>query len=176
MQGGHSDWYIFRVAETFLLRAEAYFWKGDLANAATDINKVRSRAGAPALAASAINIGTILDERARELFYEEPRKTELTRIAYILAMTGKPAYNGKTYSMTNFSENNFFFDRVMEKNIFYQRGIKTNFGVTYTLSPYHVLWPVPTSSIQANTYGRINQNKGYTGFALNVPPLDKIPE
>ena len=31
MQGGHTDWYIFRIAETYLLSAEAYFWKGDLA-------------------------------------------------------------------------------------------------------------------------------------------------
>ena len=176
MQGGHSDWYIFRIAETYLLRAEAYFWKGDLANAAADLNRVRARANAPALTAANINIGTILDERARELFYEEPRKTELTRIAFILAMTGTPAYNGKTYSLSSFSENNFFYDRIMEKNIFYQRSVRTNFGVNYTISPYHVLWPVPTSSIQANTYGRINQNKGYVGFERNLPPLDKIPE
>ncbi len=176
MQGGHSDWYVFRIAETYLLRAEAYFWKGDMANAAADINKVRTRAAAPALAASAINIGTILDERARELFYEEPRKTELTRIAYILAMTGIAADNGKTYSIANFSDNNYFYDRIMAKNIFYQRGIRTNFGVTYTISQFHVLWPVPTSSIQGNTYGRINQNKGYVGFERNVPALDKIPE
>jgi hypothetical protein len=30
----------------------------------------------------------ILDERARELYYEEPRKTELTRIAFTFAKTG----------------------------------------------------------------------------------------
>src|SRR5690606_22716255 len=29
-QGGNSDWYIFRLAETYLLRAEAIFWKGEL--------------------------------------------------------------------------------------------------------------------------------------------------
>jgi hypothetical protein len=39
-----------------------------------------------------------------------------------------------------------------------------------------VLWPVPTVSIQANSNGHINQNKGYTGFATNVAPLDLIPE
>ncbi|MEO5782442.1 MAG: RagB/SusD family nutrient uptake outer membrane protein [Ginsengibacter sp.] len=175
-QGGHTDWYIFRIAETYLLRAEAYFWKGDLASAAADINKVRTRAGATPLLAAQVNIGTILDERARELYYEEPRKTELTRIAYLLAMTGKPADNGKTYSLANFSDNNYFYDRIIAKNIFYRTGVKTNHGDQYTISPYHVLWPVPTSSIQANTYGRINQNKGYTGYGLNAPPLDKIPE
>ncbi|RYF91000.1 MAG: RagB/SusD family nutrient uptake outer membrane protein, partial [Chitinophagaceae bacterium] len=94
MQGGHTDWYVFRLAETYLLRAEAYFWKGDLLNAAADVNQVRTRAQAAAIAPAAVNIGSILDERARELFYEEPRKTELTRISYIFAMTGKPAENG----------------------------------------------------------------------------------
>lgn len=175
-QGGHSDWYVFRLAETYLLRAEAYFWKGDLVNAAADINRIRARASAPAILAANVNIGTVLDERARELFYEEPRKTELTRIAYILAMTGKPAYNGKTYSLSNFSTNNFFYDRIIEKNIFYARRLRTNFGNIYTISPYHVLWPVPTPSIEANTYGRINQNIGYSGADRNLPALDKIPE
>lgn len=28
LQGGNSDWYVFRLAETYLLRAEAYWWKG----------------------------------------------------------------------------------------------------------------------------------------------------
>lgn len=174
MQGGHTDWYVFRIAETYLLRAEAYFWKGELANAAADINAVRSRAGAAPIDPSQVNIGTILDERNRELFYEEPRKTELTRIAYILAMTGQP-YNGKTYTLANFSENNFFYDRIMEKNVFYRNGVRTNYGNVFTISPHHVLWPVPTSSINANSYGRINQNKGYIGYELNEPPLTTIP-
>jgi len=174
MQGGHTDWYVFRIAETYLLRAEAYYWKDDLASAAADINKVRARAKAAPYTPASINIGTILDERARELYYEEPRKCELTRIAYIFALTGKTAYNGKVYSLTNFSENNFFYDRVKEKNVFYKNGVKTNHGDQYTMSPYHVLWPVPQSAIRANVSGHINQNKGYSGSECNVPPIDKI--
>ncbi|GAB3698196.1 hypothetical protein GCM10027592_23060 [Spirosoma flavus] len=174
--GGHTDWYVFRLAETYLLRAEAYFWKGDLANAANDLNQVRTRAGCSPLTADKINIGTILDERARELYFEEPRKTELTRIAYILAQTGKPAYNGKTYSLNNFSDNNFFYDRVMEKSNFYNKGVVTRHGDEYKISPYHVLWPVPQSAIDGNSKGRINQNKGYAGFELNVAPLTELPK
>ncbi|MCA0234658.1 MAG: RagB/SusD family nutrient uptake outer membrane protein [Bacteroidetes bacterium] len=172
--GGHTDWYVFRLAETYLLRAEAHFWKGDLASAATDLNQVRTRAGAAPLAADKINIGTILDERARELYFEEPRKTELTRIAYILAQTGKPAYNGKTYSLANFSDNNFFFDRVIEKSNFYNKGVKTRHGDEYKMSPYHVLWPVPQSAIDGNSKGIINQNKGYAGYERNIPALTSI--
>ncbi|PQA54022.1 RagB/SusD family nutrient uptake outer membrane protein [Siphonobacter curvatus] len=175
-RGGNSDWYVFRLAETYLLRAEAYYWKGNLASAAMDLNAVRTRAGAKEMAPADVNIGTILDERARELYYEEGRKTELTRIAYLFALTGKAAYNGKTYNLENFSENNFFYDRIMEKNEFYNKGVVTNHGDRYTMSPYHVLWPIPRNAIRSNTQGRINQNKGYSGYEENVPALTKIEQ
>ncbi len=176
MQGGHTDWYIFRIAETYLLRAEAYFWKGDLASAAADINQVRTRAGCAPITAAQVNMGTILDERARELYYEEPRKTELTRVAYLFAKTGKAAENGKTYTLDNFSTSNYWYDRIMSKTDFYNKGVKTNHGDMYTMSAYHVLWPVPSVSIAANSYGHINQNKGYVGFETNIPDLTTIPK
>lgn len=173
-RGTNTDWYVFRLAETYLLRAEAYYWKGDLASAMSDINVVRARANATLLTdISKINIGTILDERARELYWEEPRKTELTRIAYIFAMSGKSAYNGKTYNLNAFSDQNFFYDRIMEKNDFYKNNVRTLQGVNYRIAPYHVLWPVPASAQRFNTEGHINQNKGYIGYESNVPALDK---
>ncbi len=174
-RGTNTDWYVFRLAETYLLRAEVYYWKGDLALAMQDINEVRRRANATLLTdASKITIGTILDERARELFWEESRKTELTRIAFIFAQTGKPAYNGKTYSLATFSDNNFFYDRIMEKNDFYKNNVPTLQGVKFTIAPYHVLWPIPASAQRFNTTGHINQNKGYIGYESNVPAKDKI--
>ncbi|HSU49279.1 MAG TPA: RagB/SusD family nutrient uptake outer membrane protein [Segetibacter sp.] len=174
-QGGHSDWYMFRLAETYLLRAEAYFWKGDLAAAAADINAVRTRAGCAPITAGEVNMGTILDERARELFFEENRKTELTRISFLFAKTGKAAENGKVYTLAGISESNYLYDRVMAKNNFYKLGLVTNHADKYTMSPYHILWPIPTRSINGNSNGRINQNKGYVGFENNVPALEKIP-
>ncbi|TKC13177.1 RagB/SusD family nutrient uptake outer membrane protein [Pedobacter polaris] len=175
-RGTNTDWYVFRLAETYLLRAEAYYWKNNLGLAMADINQVRARANATLLTnASTITIGTILDERARELYYEEPRKTELTRIAYIFAQTGQPAYNGKTYNLAAFSDNNFFYDRIIEKNDFYRNKVPTISGVNFKISPFHVLWPVPGTAQRFNTQGRINQNKGYTGYENNVPALDKIP-
>lgn len=175
-QGGHTDWYIFRLAESYLLRAETKFWMGDLAGAAEDINAVRTRAGAAPYEASEINIGTILDERARELYYEEPRKTELTRMARIFALTGKAAYNGKSYNEDMFSQDNFYYDRIMEVTDYYNKGVFTRHGDTYTLSPYHVLWPIPQGAINSNTKGHLNQNEGYFGFENNVPPLTSIEE
>lgn len=175
-QGGHTDWYVFRLAETYLLRAEAYYWKGDLVQAAEDINAVRTRANAAPVDAANVTIATILDERARELYYEEPRKTELSRMAYLFAKTGKAAYNGKTYTLDNFSQDNFFYDRIMETTHFYNKGVSTRHGDHYTMSPYHVLWPIPANAINANTLGRINQNIGYSGAEKNVPALTEIVE
>lgn len=172
--GGDSDWYIFRLAETYLLRAEAYVWKGDFANAAEDVNQIRRRAEAPDLTAADMNIGTILDERARELYYEEPRNTELTRMALIFAMTGTPAYNGKSYNMASFHTENFWYDRIMESTAFYNQGVITIHGDEYTMSPYHSLYPIPASAINANTQGQINQNLGYPGADRNVEPKTSI--
>ncbi|REG92835.1 RagB/SusD family nutrient uptake outer membrane protein [Algoriphagus antarcticus] len=173
-QGGNTDWYIFRLAESYLLRAETKYWLGDLAGAAADINAVRTRAGAAPYTAADITIGTVLDERARELYYEEPRKTELTRMARIFAMTGKTPYNGKSYNEADFSQNNFYYDRIMEVTDYYNKGVFTRHGDTYTLSPYHVLWPIPQNAINSNTKGHLNQNEGYYGFENNIPPLTTI--
>ena len=175
MRGGNTDWYVMRLAETYLIRAEAYVWKGDLTNAAADVNAVRTRAKCAPYTAANMSIGTILDERARELYFEEGRKTELTRIAYLFAKTGQP-YNGKTYTLANFSTSNFMVDRILEKNVFYRTNFITIHQDVFRISQYHVLWPIPQSAILGNTDGRINQNKGYSGAELNVPALDVIPE
>ncbi len=92
-----------------------------------------------------------------------------------MAKSGK-AYNGKTYSVNDFSKANFFFDRVMDKNIFYKTKAKNVRGDAYTMSAYHVLWPIPRPAILANSLGQINQNIGYAGSETNKPALDNIPE
>ena len=174
-RGGNTDWYVFRLAETYLLRAEAYLWKGDVTNALADVNRVRNRAGADSYTDTYdFNLGTILDERARELFYEETRNCELTRISYIYAKTGKPCYNGKSYNLKDFSKSNFWYDRIMEKTEFFNKGVKTVSGDEFTMSPFHVLWPIPQTVIDANSMGVINQNEGYTGYDNNVPPVETI--
>ncbi|GLR16947.1 RagB/SusD family nutrient uptake outer membrane protein [Portibacter lacus] len=167
--GGRGDWYLYRLAETYLLRAEAHYWKGNNSAAMEDINKIRNRAGAASLEIGDVNMGAILDERARELYYEEPRKTELTRIAYIYAQTGKAADNGKTYSMDNFSENNFWYDRVIEKNAYYRENVVAP-HYTYRAAPHIVLWPIPAAAINSNTQGTINQNAGYPSFKGTIEP------
>jgi hypothetical protein len=79
-----KDWYIMRMPETYLLRAEAHFHNGDLQKAADDVNVVRGRAHATPVTASDVNLDLILDERARELFMEEFRLNTLTRMGKLV--------------------------------------------------------------------------------------------
>lgn len=174
--GGASDMYVYRLAETYLIRAEAYFWKGDLGNAANNLNAVRTRAGAAPYTADDINIGTILDERARELYWEEFRHVEMVRVSYLFTKTGKADEYGKTYTFDKFSTENYWYNRIMDKTDFYNKGVKTVHGDEYTMSSLHILWPVPQGAIDSNTRGRINQNYGYDGYDLNVTPFDNIDD
>ena len=187
-KGGKSPWYIYRSAEVYLLMGECYYWKNDAANAAAMLNVVRQRAGADPLTASDINIGEILAERARELYYEENRHVELVRISYTFAKTGKPCevFNGDVYKLDNFSGPggtganvkekgyNFWYDWVITHNNFFRDNVTIAYG-TYRISVHHVLWPVPNSAITTNTMGVINQNIGYPGAENNITPL-KIGE
>lgn len=159
--GGFTDQYVFRLAETYLMRAEAYYWMDKEPLAREDVNEIRRRAKAPEL--PSVTLEDILDERARELYIEEHRKVELTRIAFLKAQLGKDGY-----SLSNFSQKNWYYDRMMEKNNFFkeQYFYSTN---AFVMKPYHVLWPIPLTSITANSQGRINQNIGYFGAEDNVP-------
>ncbi len=186
--GGETPWYIYRSAEVYLLIAECYYWKDQPQLAAEALNVVRNRAGASPLTAADINIGEILDERARELYYEENRHLELVRISYIYARTGKPCeiFGGRVYKLDNLSGPggtnsnvkqegyNFWYDRVNARSNFYNKGVIHKWA-EYKISVHHILWPIPASAINTNTKGIINQNIGYPGAEKNVTPL-KVPE
>ncbi len=55
--------YAYRLAETYLLRAEAYLGLNNKVKAAEDINIVRARANAPLIDPELVDIDYILDER-----------------------------------------------------------------------------------------------------------------
>jgi len=84
-----TEIYALRLAEVYLLRAEAYLMKGDQASAATDINVVRDRANATPVLAADVDIDYILDERIRELIWEEPRRITLGRLGLIYDRTSR---------------------------------------------------------------------------------------
>ncbi len=77
----YDDYIYLRLADTYLLLAEAYFKNGDPSNAAFYINELRNRANASNITSGDVTIDLILDERARELFSEEHRRYTLLRNA-----------------------------------------------------------------------------------------------
>lgn len=83
------DDYAIRLAETILLRAEAKQRKGDKVGAANDINLLRTRANCTYLVSAVDmddNFNLILDERTRELMYEEHRWNTLLRMGGTIAV------------------------------------------------------------------------------------------
>lgn len=78
--GTYADQYMFRLAETYLLRAEGYLGMGMTDKAAADINVVRARSNAADVAPGDVDLDYILDERMREFGVEEKRMLTLTRL------------------------------------------------------------------------------------------------
>ncbi|MEP5600433.1 MAG: RagB/SusD family nutrient uptake outer membrane protein, partial [Algibacter sp.] len=76
---GARDTFIFRVAETHLIAAEAYLGAGNTSSSATHINRVRERATGVANHYGSVTIDDILNERALELAGESNRWAVLKR-------------------------------------------------------------------------------------------------
>lgn len=90
-EGNNKDRIKFRLAETYLLKAEACIQLGDYEGAKNAINAVRKRAGANEITASQATMDFLLDERIRELVGEELRR-------FTLARTGKWLERVKKYN------------------------------------------------------------------------------
>lgn len=81
------DDYLIRLPETILLRAEAKLRLGNKQSAADDINLLRDRAKCEyRVTAADVDLDLILDERARELVYEESRWNTLLRMGGTVAV------------------------------------------------------------------------------------------
>ncbi len=84
---GYNDQVYLRLAETYLLLAEAQLKLSDPGGAAITINALRNRAHATPITATDVNMNFILDERSRELFSEEHRRYTLIRTGTWFART-----------------------------------------------------------------------------------------
>ena len=99
---GSRDWFVYRLADTYLLRAEARFKQGNTTGAAADINVVRTRAAKPGKVAdmqitpAQVTLDFILDERAMELDAEQCRWYDLVRTGTLVArvLTHNPQATG----------------------------------------------------------------------------------
>ncbi|MBV6645453.1 MAG: RagB/SusD family nutrient uptake outer membrane protein [Cyclobacteriaceae bacterium] len=73
-----------RLADTYLLLAEAHLAQNELTEAAAAINEVRRRSNASDIAPSDVDIDFILDERSREFLCEGQRRYHLLRTGKLL--------------------------------------------------------------------------------------------
>lgn len=128
----YRDDYLARLPETILLRAEVKWRLGDNAGAAADINKLRERAQCGYMVmASDVNLDLILDERARELVYEEHRWNTLLRMGGTVAIDRIKKYAYWDVARTSLANKNFN------------------------------LWPIPQSVIDTNKDIKLEQNPGW---------------
>lgn len=75
----YNDQVYLRLAETYLIKAEAHLLLNQKELAANVINILRKRSKASEITANEITLDFILDERSRELVYEEHRRYTLLR-------------------------------------------------------------------------------------------------
>jgi starch-binding outer membrane protein, SusD/RagB family len=134
---GTRDVFIMRLAETYLLAAEALLMDERPAEAVEYFNAVRIRAEAPGetiplMTAAELNIDEILDERARELAGEGHRWATLKRTGTLL-------------------------DRVRAHNT--RRG-DTATTAAENIQEHHLLRPIPQTQIDRTT-NEYPQNPGY---------------
>ena len=174
--------YLDRVAETYLLRAEAYLAKGDKQRAAADINTLHDRVGAPHCAATDVDIDYILDERTRELLGEEHRFITLNRLS---CNPNCGTYVTSKYPTQNATTSNTLYERTRkygisytnitaEQNASYGRTVDNSGHVegqvgstpnvpryVSSMKPWMYQYPIPTQVIDSNTGAEYPQNPGY---------------
>lgn len=180
--GSVADWYVYRLAEAYLLRAEANFYLGHPELAAKDVNELRTRAKCSQLYAEDANftIGDIMDERGRELYLEEWRHTELSRVSYCLALSGKPDEWGNTYDVDTYDKqsgseiegpSSYWYKRTVWDGGLYNRGgiVSNSRTLMYKIDKCNLYWPIPNTVIVANRTGKLAQNFGYSGYDANTP-------
>lgn len=126
-----TDFPIFRLAEAYMMRAEAAFRSDDNSAAAADINVIRQRAFGNTshnITAGEVTAQFILDELGREFYYEAHRRTDLVRFGQ---------FTNGTYKWT------------------WKGGVKEGISTSSHMN----IFPIPGAEISANT--NIKQNPDY---------------
>ena len=96
-----TDYPLFRLADVYLMYAEAAVRSnGNKATAVGYVNQLRPRAGLPSIGESELTLDFILDERARELYWEGWRRQDLIRFGKFTGNSYTWQWKGNTYAGT----------------------------------------------------------------------------
>jgi hypothetical protein len=129
-----TDYPLFRLADVYLMYAEAVLRGATTGNAASAlgyVNAIRTRAYGNAsgnITATQLTLDFILDERARELYWEGHRRTDLVRFAKFTGGASLWPWKGKTFAGTS-------------------------------TESFRDLYPIPSNDLGANP--TLKQNPGY---------------
>jgi len=125
---GTNDFYLIRLADILLLRAEAYNAKGSVASAATLVNQVRARVGlAATTAANQADMALAIEkERRLELAFEGQRWYDLLR-------------TGRAIAVMNAQKDG------------------TGANLNYNVQPFRLLYPIPQTQLDLNPKLQQNQ-------------------
>ncbi|MDO7876722.1 RagB/SusD family nutrient uptake outer membrane protein [Hymenobacter sp. ASUV-10] len=134
---------VYRLAETYLIAAEAFYYLGNTDQARDYINVIRERAAAPGKAAdmritaAALTPTFFLEERTRELTGEMVRWFDLKRTGTLVSRVRSlsPAVASRTYGV-------------------YGSAAAAN------IQDFHTLRPIPQQEVDRSS-GKITQNMGY---------------
>lgn len=139
---GTQNFYIFRLADILLLKAEALAHTGDLTGAMALVNQVRNRVSLANVAPATSKddaINKILNERFVELAFEGQRWFDLKREGKSIEVLSKQTYS-------KFNPVTQVFDVVLMP---YVSNLTTN----------DLLWPIPQAVLDNNP--NLSQNPGY---------------
>ena len=138
--GCYQDIVYLRLADTYLLYAEALLKNNQAGEAIKWINKVRNRSNAVSITGG---MDFILDERSRELLSEEERRHTLIRVSQEKGGDERDV-------------NNYFKRRMRQLNEIAGRDAR---GMNSYDTP--VLFPIPQEFIDSNTGRQLENNPGY---------------
>ncbi len=131
-ESGSRDFFTFRLADTYLMLAEAQLGAGKIQEATDAINMVRQRAGWPGkkdamkITPAQMNFEFLIEERARELAGEQTRWMDLKRWGNLVERV--KAYNPQA---------------------------------AVNVKPMHLVRPIPQTQIDRSAVGAFAQNQGY---------------
>ncbi|AWV99261.1 RagB/SusD family nutrient uptake outer membrane protein [Arcticibacterium luteifluviistationis] len=131
-ESGSRDFFVFRLADAYLMLAEAQLGAGNIQDATEAINMVRKRAGWPGkkeamvITSAEMNMTMLMEERARELAGEQTRWMDLKRWGNLV-------------------------DRVKLYNP----------QAADNVAAIHLLRPIPQTQIDRSDVGVFKQNPGY---------------
>ena len=126
-----TDFPMFRLADAYLMYAEAYLRGAEGIEPATAldyVNQLRRRAGVDEVAISDMSLDFILEERMRELYWEGHRRQDLIRFDKLVAGYKWPWKNGVYIGVSSVSDK-------------------------------YKLYPLPATEVSINP--RLTQNEGY---------------